>query len=281
MPSIIPDFKEDIFISYRQKDNKGDRWVSEFVSALKNELDSTFKEEISVYFDNNPTDGLRETHNVDASLKDKLKCSIFIPILSRTYCDPNSFAWNNEFKAFVDLANNDQFGLMVMLPNNNYSNRVLPIRIHDLDYGDIKMCEAMLGGPIRGIDFIYKSTGVNRPLRSQEEKPNENINRTIYRDQINKVALAIKDIIESMKAPVLIGQIEQDTQSFSFESENSLSINKLDDYPASGPVETQRLDHKMKVKETKSSFMKLNQYYYLILIILGLFLLLIIYFTIP
>ena len=38
MPSVLPGFEFDIFISYRQKDNKGDRWVSEFVDALKNEL---------------------------------------------------------------------------------------------------------------------------------------------------------------------------------------------------------------------------------------------------
>jgi len=58
MASIIPGFEYDIFISYRQKDNKGDRWVSEFVESLKTELESTFKEEISVYFDINPPDGL-------------------------------------------------------------------------------------------------------------------------------------------------------------------------------------------------------------------------------
>jgi hypothetical protein len=51
MASFISGFEYDIFISYRQKDNKGDRWGSEFVEALKTELESTFKEEISVYFD--------------------------------------------------------------------------------------------------------------------------------------------------------------------------------------------------------------------------------------
>ena len=58
--------------------------MSEFVEALKTELESTFKEEISVYFDINPHDGLLETHDVDASLKEKLKCLIFIPVISRT-----------------------------------------------------------------------------------------------------------------------------------------------------------------------------------------------------
>ncbi len=198
MAGIIPGYAYDIFISYRQKDNKGDRWVSEFVEALKTELESTFKEEISVYFDINPHDGLLETHDVDASLKDKLKCLVFIPIISRTYCDPKSFAWEHEFKAFVELASQDQFGLKVKLPNGNVTSRVLPVRINDLDISDTKLCESILGGVFRGIDFIYKEPGVNRPLRSNEDNPHDNLNHTIYRNQINKVALAIKEIITAI-----------------------------------------------------------------------------------
>jgi hypothetical protein len=38
MASIIEGYNYDIFISYRQKDNKGDRWVREFVDNLKKEL---------------------------------------------------------------------------------------------------------------------------------------------------------------------------------------------------------------------------------------------------
>jgi hypothetical protein len=34
MPSIIEGYEYDIFISYRQKDDKGDRWVSEFEDDL-------------------------------------------------------------------------------------------------------------------------------------------------------------------------------------------------------------------------------------------------------
>jgi tetratricopeptide (TPR) repeat protein len=195
MASLIPGYEYDIFISYRQKDNKHDGWVTEFVNNLKGELESTFKEEISVYFDINPHDGLLETHDVDASLKEKLKCLIFIPIISRTYCDPNSFAWDHEFKAFIEQASQDQFGLKVKLPNGNVASRVLPVRIHDLDIADIKECESVLGSVLRGVEFIFKSPGVNRPLRSEEDNPNDNLNHTIYRDQINKVALAIKDII--------------------------------------------------------------------------------------
>jgi len=200
MSSIITGYTYDIFISYRQKDNKGDRWVSEFVEALKIELEATFKEDVNVYFDINPHDGLLETHDVDASLKEKLKCLIFIPIISRTYCDPKSFAWEHEFKAFVEAASQDQFGLKVTLPNGNVAGRVLPVRIHDLDFVDIKLCESLLGGVLRGVDFVFKSPGVNRPLRANEDNPQDNLNKTYYRDQINKVANAADEIIHSMKS---------------------------------------------------------------------------------
>jgi len=34
MPSVIDGYNYDIFISCHQKDNKGDRWVSQFVEAF-------------------------------------------------------------------------------------------------------------------------------------------------------------------------------------------------------------------------------------------------------
>lgn len=198
MSALLDGYNYDIFISYRQKDNKYDGWVTEFVENLKRELEATFKEEVSVYFDINPHDGLLETHDVDASLKEKLKCLVFIPVISRTYCDPKSFAWEHEFKAFVEQALHDHPGLKVNLPDGNVSLRVLPVRIHDLDIADVKLCESILGTVLRGVEFIYKSPGVNRPLRSTEDNPHANLNKTIYRDQINKVALAVKVIIEGM-----------------------------------------------------------------------------------
>ena len=200
MASIIEGYKYDIFISYRQKDNKGDRWVSEFVDALKTELESTFKEDVSVYFDINPHDGLLETHDVADSLKEKLKCLIFIPVISRTYCDPKSFAWEHEFIAFVEQASRDQFGMKVKMTGGNVANRVLPVRIHDLDNEDLKLCESVLEGVLRGIEFIYKEPGVNRPLKSTDNKT-DNQNKTDYRNQINKVANAVKEIIAALKSP--------------------------------------------------------------------------------
>jgi len=206
MASLIEGYTYDVFISYRQKDNKYDGWVTEFVDHLKKELEATFKEDIGVYFDINPHDGLLETHDVDESLKEKLKCLVFIPVISRTYCDPNSFAWEHEFKDFVKQASQDQFGLKVKLPNGNVANRVLPVQIHDLDTNDTKLCESVLGGVMRGIEFIFKSPGVNRPLLSKEDNPQENLNHTSYRDQINKVANAIKEIITGLKSSDQIGK---------------------------------------------------------------------------
>ena len=198
MASIIPGFEYDIFISYRQKDNKHDGWVTKFVDNLKGELEATFKEDISIYFDENPRDGLLETHSVDKSLENKLKCLIFIPIISQTYCDTKSFAWEHEFCSFNKLAKEDKFGRDIRIKGGNVASRILPVKIHDLDPEDKTLLEKELGGALRCIEFIYKSAGVNRPLRANEDHPQDNLNRTYYRDQINKVANAVKEIITSI-----------------------------------------------------------------------------------
>ena len=134
MASIIPGYEYDIFISYRQKDNKYDGWVTEFVDNLKKELEATFKEDISIYFDENPHDGILETYNVDKSLGFKLKSLVCIPVISQTYCDPKSFAWQNEFVAFNKMAREDQFGRDIKLSSGNVISRIIPINIHDIDF---------------------------------------------------------------------------------------------------------------------------------------------------
>ena len=198
MASLLPDYKYDIFISYRQKDNKYDGWVTEFVESLKRELEATFKEEISVYFDINPHDGLLETHDVDASLREKLKCLILIPIISQTYCDLKSFAWQHEFVAFNKMAKEDRFGRDITLESGNIASRILPVKIHELDAEDRNVFEDETGGVLRAIEFIYKEPGVNRSLRPDDDV-NENRNRTKYRNQLNKVANALKEIITGIK----------------------------------------------------------------------------------
>src|SRR5664280_184421 len=197
MSSLIPGYEYDIFISYRHNDNRSG-WVTEFVAALEEELAATLKESVSVYFDTNPHDGLLETHSVDKSIEGKLKCLIFIPIISQTYCDSKSFAWQHEFVAFNQMAKEDQFGRDIRLAGGNVASRILPIKIHELDLEDKKLLENELGGVLRSIEFIYKASGVNRPLKPNDERT-ENLNHTYYRDQINKVANAVKEIITAIK----------------------------------------------------------------------------------
>ena len=194
MTSIITGYEYDIFVSYRQKDNKYDGWVTEFVDNLKKELEATFKEDVSIYFDENPHDGLLEIHNVDKSLETKLKSLVFIPIISQTYCDPKSFAWQNEFVAFNKIAGEDRFGRDIKLASGNVCSRIIPVKIHDLDASDTELLENELGCRLRSIEFIFSSAGVNRPLKPADN-PDKNLNKTFYRDQINKVANAVKDII--------------------------------------------------------------------------------------
>ena len=212
MPSLIPGFEYDIFISYRHKDNKGGHWVSEFVDALKTELEATFKEDISIYFDENPHDGLLETHNVDKSLEGKLKCLIFIPILSQTYCDPKSFAWQHELCVFNKLAKEDHFGRDIKLKSGNVGSRILPVQIHKLDTEDKSLIENELGGVLRSIEFIYRTAGVIRPLLSHEEDSKANLNHTFFRDQINKVARGSKELIDAMLMPAYLSSSSGMTQ---------------------------------------------------------------------
>lgn len=204
MASLIDGYAYDIFISYRQKDNKVDGWVTSFVADLKAELDATLKNPVSVYVDDNPHDGLLETHQVGASLDKKLKCLIFIPIVSQTYCDPESYAWQREFMPFLKLAADDPIGLNVTLASGNVASRVLPIQIHDLDAGDRSLLETALGGPMRAVPFVYAAPGVNRPLRTHEEHPESNKHKLNYRDQLNKVANAIKEVTTGILHPSVL-----------------------------------------------------------------------------
>ncbi len=166
------------------------------------ELEVTIKKKISVYFDENPYDGILDVHEVKESLSSKLKCLIFIPIISQTYCDTTSYAWNNEFLIFKQLAHADQFGLKIKLRNGNVASRIIPVRIHEIDPQDSSLLMNEMGGPLRSIDFVFTTPGVNRPLRANEDHANDNRNKTYYRDQINKVANSIKEIVASIKAPI-------------------------------------------------------------------------------
>lgn len=200
MPSALTGYECDIFISYRQNDNLTG-WVSEFVDRLQQELAATIKDPVSVYFDSNPHDGLLEMHHVDKSLESKLRCVIFLPIISRTYCDPKSFAWNNELLPFLRFVQEEELELHVHLENHNVASRILPIQIHDIDSQDRQLFESQVGIPLRPIEFIFNSPGVSRPLMPPDSRT-ENSNHTYYRDQINKVANAVDQIMKAAKLPL-------------------------------------------------------------------------------
>ena len=116
-----------------------------------------------------------------------------------THCDEKSFAWQQKFCAFNKFVRSDKFGKDVKLSNGNIASRILPIRIHDLDSEDQATLAKESGGPLRAIDFIYRSSGINRPLNIHEEQAHDNLNKTYYRDQINKVSNAIREIIQALK----------------------------------------------------------------------------------
>jgi hypothetical protein len=201
--SILPDYDYDIHVSYRYNDNKYDGWVSEFVEKLEQELSATLKDRLSIFFDKNPEDS-REN---GSSFK-KIKSLIFIPVISQTYCDINSPVWKNEFRIFQNEIKNDSIGSNIKQANGNTASRVIPVRIHDIDTDDVKLLEYELSGSLRSVDFIYREEGVNRPLRPVDDEKHANPLRPMYRNQINKLANAIKEIISGIKLAQKGGQVE-------------------------------------------------------------------------
>ncbi len=108
------------------------------------------------------------------------------------------------------------FGRDIKLSNGNVASRILPIKIHDLDVEDKLLLENEIGGVLRAIEFIYKEAGVNRPLKPTDNKT-DNQNKTDYRNQVNKAANAIKEIITSLKSPR--GQTSGTTNSNSYRTQ--------------------------------------------------------------
>ena len=199
MAALLPDFEYDIFISYRHNDNQFDGWVTEFVARLQDELAATIKERLSIYFDKDRTDGLGDTHMVGPSLAHRLRAFILIPLISQTYCDTSRFSWQHEFLPFHQQARADRLGLYLRLPSGNVGCRILPLRIHNLDATDVQLLEQTMGGPLRTIDFVYEDLGVNRPLRAKDDELPRPTGGLLYRNQINKVANAIKELVAAAK----------------------------------------------------------------------------------
>jgi len=197
--SIIPEYDYDVHISYRYNDNNYDGWVTEFVEKLNQELSATLKDKLTIFFDKNPEDKRMGFENEDGSTTPKINSLIFIPIISLTYCDVNSPVWKNEFRIFQEEIKNDSFGTTIKLLNGNIASRVIPVKIHDIDTEDVKLLESALSGGLRSIDFIYREQGINRPLHPTDDDKHDNPQRPMYRNQINKLANVIKEIISGIK----------------------------------------------------------------------------------
>jgi class 3 adenylate cyclase len=194
-PSILaPGYDCDIYISYRFNDNKYDGWVTSFVDKLKQELGATLKDRLSVYFDNN-----EEEHRHNNGNTGEARSLIFIPVISQTYCDTNSSIWQQEFKSFQQQVRADKFGPAVQLPGGSRASRIIPVKIHDIDSDDLKLLENELAGALRSVDFIYRDEGVNRPLKPGDDDVNVHSSRLLYRNQINKLANVIKEIVSGIK----------------------------------------------------------------------------------
>ena len=60
------------------------------------------------------------------------------------------------------------------------------------------MIENETDAVLRSVDFIYSEPGVNRPLIPSDRK-SDNQNKTDYRNQINKVANAVKELVAGIQ----------------------------------------------------------------------------------
>ncbi|MDZ4706979.1 MAG: adenylate/guanylate cyclase domain-containing protein [Saprospiraceae bacterium] len=199
--TLFPEYDCDIYISYRAADNKqtgnglGSGWVSELNEKLRQELEATLKDKLTIYFGPSPDS------NHPASIdQQEIKSMIFIPVISQTYCDTASLPWQTEFLKFKEAASADKLALNIRLPNGNSASRILPVNIHELDSDDLRLLEKELSGDLRSIDFIYRDHGINRPLRPADDNLHLGSGRVLYRNQINKLANAIKEIINGIKS---------------------------------------------------------------------------------
>jgi class 3 adenylate cyclase len=191
--AILPGYDYDIHISYRDNDNKYDNWVTEFRDKLQQELGATLKDRLSIHMDKGGEEARAAKGSPNRSV-------LFIPIISQTYCDPGSSIWKREFQVFRKDTEQDGLGSIVRLANGNPASRVIPVKIHDIDAEDLRLLESELSGGLRSIDLIYREDGVNRPLRPVDDEKGPSPLRPLYRNQINKLANAIKEIVAGIRA---------------------------------------------------------------------------------
>ena len=89
------------------------------------------------------------------------------------------------------------FGKDIRLAGGNVAGKFCLLKITDT-MTEVKAYEDEDRSLVaRGIEFIYKQPGINRPLRPDDDRKN-NLNVTVYRDQINKTANTMKEILNAL-----------------------------------------------------------------------------------
>lgn len=74
MPSLLPDYEYDIFISYRQKENSYYGWVTEFVNNLRMNRRPLSRKTYPFTLMRIRDDLVQGNHIIDKDLEDKLRC---------------------------------------------------------------------------------------------------------------------------------------------------------------------------------------------------------------
>jgi class 3 adenylate cyclase len=235
--SIYPGYDCDIYISYRANDNQYDGWVTEFASKLERELGATVKDKLTIWFDKSAETLYKHPSQVADGEGKWSKSIIFIPIVSQTYCDPASLTWQMEFKGFKDAISRDSIGPTVKLLNGNTVSRILPVRIHDIDADDVRLLESEVTGGLRSIDFIYRDPGINRPLRPLDDEKNSESGRPMYRNQINKLANAVKEIVQGIRS-----KDKAEAEAPAFKPEARQIIPNVFSAPVSAAIKVQVID---------------------------------------
>ena len=100
---LLPGYEYDIFISYRQNDNRYDGWVTGSVSNLKAELEATMKGKVNVYFDETQKDRLLGKSQRGRVPLPKFTRHSRFPSCPKPIATRESFAWNQEFLAFLNI----------------------------------------------------------------------------------------------------------------------------------------------------------------------------------
>ncbi|MFD2721400.1 hypothetical protein ACFST9_21975 [Hymenobacter monticola] len=201
MASLIPGFEYDIFISYRHNDEE---WMAEFMPKLQRELITNIGKPLSIFYDRSLSGGLSDTHEVRASLDHRVASSVILmPLISATYCETDMYSWKHEFLPFLEQAKRSPLGLKLNLPGGGQVSRVLPLRTYELEDEQSQLLYQTLEGFLRSIDFVYIAQDVIRPLQVRDDDSAfPTANKLLYRNQLNKVARSVKDLMGAAKLAV-------------------------------------------------------------------------------